>query len=838
MNSRPTGALRWLLGLVAATGLVAWQAALAQPTQTEIAAIRRACQADYFKLCSAVPTGGEASLQCLRQQQAQLSPACGQAVAAASPAPASAKTPETATPETTTPNSPLWPHTIEAQGARVTIYEPQVLAWPEQKRISVRAAVAITPKGADKPFLGTIELDGDTAVDLANRDVAVSHMQLTGSHFPTLETARAAAVDRRLHDAVAALPVKHIPLDTVLLSPGVAETAPKPADVSNDPPTIFARSAPASLVVFDGPAVLVPIPGTTLRRAVNTNWTVLSDGDGPVFLLANGAWYTAADPAGPWSPTTALPAKFRNLPADPALADARKAIPAKPATPPAEIIVTETPAELIVTAGPPQFQPVPGTSLQAVTNTDSVLYRTADGTFYYLTSGRWFSAAQLTGPWTYATPNLPPDFAMLPAEGPHADVLASVPGTAQAQAAVLEASLPHQTTVPRAGRTFRVAYAGPPRFEPIPGTNVARSLNAPLGVITAGDKYYVCSEGAWYVANTPTGPFVPASDVPAAIYAIPPKSPLYPVTYVHVASTTPSQVTYAYTAGYLMGFVSAGVLVYGTGYYYPPVVVPGPVPVYFGYPPPYAGGVVYNPSTGAWRAGGYAYGPYGGGARWGSAYNPATGAWARGGAVYGPNGGVAGINAYNASTGSYVHGTASWNAYGGSANANFYNARTGVTGSTQQNFSQNGRSGSSTFSGPNQTVNTASGANSRGRAAGFSSSTGASGAVAQGRNGNTAGVGRSASGNVYAGANGNVYRHDDSGWSKWDNGGWNSVQRSSGGNTNGTGRGQSFSEQTRLDQDRFARTQGGTTAGLGGASGGFRSGGQGFRGGGGRGFRR
>ena len=113
--------------------------------------------------------------------------------------------------------------------------------------------------------------------------------------------------------------------------------------------------------------------------------------------------------------------------------------------------------------------------------------------------------------------------------------------------------------------------------------------------------------------------------------------------------------------------------------------------------------------------------------RGGSYYNPNTGAWAHGGAVYGPNGGAGAWSAYNPSTGSYAHGSASWSNGSGSANASYYNARTGVSGSTNQNVNPYGRSGSSTFSGPNQTVNTQSGANANGRAGGFNSSTGRQG---------------------------------------------------------------------------------------------------------------
>ena len=838
-----TGLQAGLLAGLLATG--APGTVQAEPSQAQVGAVRQACRADYMRFCASVPTGGEAALQCLQGQQPRLSAACGGAVRAIStpvpavPGPAEAQDP--APLPVSAPGAPLWPHTVEQNGARATIYPPQVLSWPDQKRIGVRAAVAITPQGSDKPFLGTLELEGDTAVDLADRDVTVTHLTLTGSHFPTLDTGRAADVDRQLRDAVAALPPKHIPLDTVLLSPGLAGQAPRAAEVNNIPPPILARSTPASLLVFDGSPVLAPVPGTSLLRAVNTNWTVLSEVGGPAFLLANGAWYTAPSPAGPWTPTTALPAAFRRLPADPALAEARGAIPAKPASPPVEIIVSDRPAELIVTAGPPAFAAVAGTSLQAVTNTDSVLYRARNGTFYYLASGRWFSAPDLAGPWVYATPDLPPDFSFLPAGGPHEAVLASVPGTAQAQQAVLQASLPRQTTLSRAKATLTVSYAGPPRFQPIPGTTVSRSVNSPFGVILAGTAYYVCVEGAWYVSAVPTGPFVPATEVPPAIYAIPPADPLYPVTYVKVAAATPASVTYSYTAGYTLGFVSAGVLVYGTGYYYPPVVVPGPVPVYFPYPTSYAGGVAYNSATGAWARGGYAYGPYGGEARWGTAYNPSTGAWARGGAVYGPYGGAAGVNAYNPSTGSYAHGSASWGAYGGTANGTFYNANTGVTGTTHQTSGASGRSGNSTFSGPDQTVDTRSGANARGSAAGFNSSTGAQGAVARGANGNTAGAGRAANGDVYAGANGNVYRHTDDGWSKWNDGSWNQVQRPTGAGNGGEAGSRTWQagEEQRLDQDRFARTQGGLGGGFGerfgGGQNGFsRSGGFG----GGRGFRR
>ena len=653
-----------------------------------------------------------------------------------------------------------WPHTITQGGATATIYEPQAISWPDLQTLTARAAVAITPAGAKEPFFGTIEMTVGTQADLDARSVVLTAPKLLSTHFPTLDAAQAARVGDAIRAVMAAMPAKRLPLDSILLSlkqqPHVGETA-----LNNDPPKIYFSSRPASLVVFDGDPVTAPIQGSTLAFAVNTNWDVFKDAGGVWYLLNGGSWLQAPAAAGPWSAVAKLPAVFGKLPNDPNFAAVRKAVPGlryAPGSAP-EIFVSTVPAEIIVTAGPPKFVPVPGVSLQSVGNTESSLFLDPiGGRFYYLVSGRWFSAPGLDGPWIFATPNLPADFAKIPADGALAPVLASVPGTQQAQLAVIQAQIPRQATLKRSA-TITVTYGGPPKFAPIPGTGIEYAVNTHDDVLRIGGVYYACFQGAWFKSAAPTGPWVPADSVPHEVLAIPPSSPLYPVTYVRVYAATPEAVTYGYTAGYVMGFVSAGVVAYGTGYYYPPVIVPGVVPGFYPYPYSYAGGVRYNTATGAWVRGGAVYGPYGG-----------AGAW----------------SAYNPSTGSYAHGSAAWGPNGGSANASWYNARSGVSGSTNQNANPYGRWGASTFSGPNATVHTQSGSNARGSAGGFSSSTGAEGAGVRGANGNKAGVAKGANGDVYAGGDGNVYRHDSSGWSKYDNGSWNPVQKPNTSTRNGS----------------------------------------------------
>jgi hypothetical protein len=83
------------LAVVSATILTGPSEA-AQPTQAQAAAIRSACPSDYQKYCAGVPTGGQASLQCLQKNVAKLSSACQSAVNAVGVA---------ATPPTSTGNA-------------------------------------------------------------------------------------------------------------------------------------------------------------------------------------------------------------------------------------------------------------------------------------------------------------------------------------------------------------------------------------------------------------------------------------------------------------------------------------------------------------------------------------------------------------------------------------------------------------------------------------------------------------------------------------------------------------------------------------------------------------
>ena len=57
--------------------------------------------------------------------------------------------------------------------------------------------------------------------------------------------------------------------------------------------------------------------------------------------------------------------------------------------------------------GPPQFAPIPGTSLSYVPNSSEPIIQVTPNSYYAVVAGVWFTAPQLTGPWT-SRPRCPP----------------------------------------------------------------------------------------------------------------------------------------------------------------------------------------------------------------------------------------------------------------------------------------------------------------------------------------------------------------------------------------------------------------------------------------------
>jgi hypothetical protein len=708
-----------------------------------------------------------------------LSPIAPLLEAQTKPAPASAKpaaASHTATSAAAAEPDGGWPHDYTvADGGALRIFQPQIASWDGQKKIVAYYAVSFTAKGATKPALGSIKLEASTAVAVDDRLVNFTEAKITESNFPSLSPDQQKAVVAELIKIVPAGGLV-IALDRVLARLDKSQIIPKNvADVKADPPPIFYSTMAAVLVNLDGDPIWSPIMGNDLKFAVNTNWDLFQHTPtNAYFLRYNESWLTAADVNGPWTPAGKLPDSFKNLPEDGGnWKEVKDSLPGKSLKESAvpKVFVSTKPAELILLTGAPSYVTVGNTALLWVNNTESDVFRLSrTGPVYFLISGRWFSAPDFTGPWTFATLSLPPEFKQIPLSHARSRVLASVPGTDQAAEAVLLAQIPQFATVNKKEiKAPDVAYdGGKPEFQPIEKTTLQRAVNTDKDIIKVGDLYYMCFQGVWFMGRSPTGPWEATGSVPGEIYTIPASSPANNVTYVTVQEDHDDTAVYVAAAAYTGMMIAWGCVVWGGGYYYPPYVgYGGYYPMYRPYYPSYGYHASYNPWTGAYSRGVSAYGPYGG-AGVGASYNPRTGTYARGAAAYGP--------------------------YGSRAAASAYNPRTGTGAATRQGSNVYGSWGSTAVARGDQWASTSRYTNN---------ATGNTTRVTQGSGGGTAvtrntpgpgggGVARTGSGDVYAGRDGNVYKKDSGG-------GWEQA--------NGSGR-PDTSTAGQLNRDSAARAEG------------------------------
>ena len=485
-----------------------------------------------------------------------------------------------------------WPREISVPEAEIVLYQPQpdTLAGD---RLRARAAVAVTPTGWEEAAFGTVWFGSRLSTDRDNRTASVLETKVLRVGFPNASEEHKARLARILEEEIGKWDIE-ISLDRLLTSLELAETRRlAAADLNNSPPKIIISLEPAILVMIEGDPRMQEIEGADgLMRIINTPFNIVFDRNARRYFLyaGEGQWYAAPDWKGPWELASSVPSNIAALaPVEQeaevraiqdsvdaqvaaAAAEAGEEVEEEEVGPPPKLIVATEPTELIYIEGEPEYTPISEADLLYVGNSESeVVMDLGSARIYVLLSGRWYSAESLDGPWAYVPGDqLPEGFAEIPFESDKGYLLASVPGTEQANDAVMDNQIPQTSAISRDSASLEVEWDGDPQFEPIEETDgLELGTNTPNQVIKFENRYYAVDEAVWFVADSPTGPWVVADEVPPEIYGIPPSSSAYNVTYVYVYDSTPEVVYVGYYPGYTNSYVYGGTVVYGTGWYYP-----------------------------------------------------------------------------------------------------------------------------------------------------------------------------------------------------------------------------------------------------------------------------
>ena len=84
------------------------------------------------------------------------------------------------------PEDPGWPREYKGNGGSggtLLVFQPQIEAWVDLVRLEFRAAISITPEGADAPILGAIWVEADTQTSIDTRTVLMGNLRIASGRF-------------------------------------------------------------------------------------------------------------------------------------------------------------------------------------------------------------------------------------------------------------------------------------------------------------------------------------------------------------------------------------------------------------------------------------------------------------------------------------------------------------------------------------------------------------------------------------------------------------------------------------------------------------------------------
>jgi hypothetical protein len=533
-----------------------------------------------------------------------------------------------------------WPREIVTPNANIVIYQPQPETF-NGNHVTARSAVSVTMKDNPEPVFGAAWYDATVATDRDNRTVQYQEVKVTDVKFPDATPEQEEKFKEVVSREMSGWKLQGS-LDRLLTTLELADKEEKiSSQLNNNPPVIFYSEQPAVLLLIDGKPILKPVENSEIQQVVNTAFQIFFDPSSKLFYLkGDPQWFSSSDVMGPWQVSAQVPGTVDRLGSS-----VDSTVSSAPGSAPPKIFVSTEPAELIQVTGAPEWATVPGTDLTYLKNSETPLFRQQPGNAYYaLLSGRWFETntagdgagkmglwstlvgvmrvavlkqptpdvameAAMAGPWSYVSGDKVPEaFRKISSDlgEQFASILASIPGTDEANDAVMDAQIPQTTVIDKKTAQFTPSYDGEPDFKSVAGTSMDYAVNTPNQIIKDGGKYYACDQGVWYVADNPEGPYQVSDTRPKDIDQLPPDNPNYNTKYVYVYDSDDDNAYVGYTAGYLGSFILGTALGaslnWGSGYYYP-----GWYGRYY-YPRPWSYGYrpYYNPYSGGWGyRGGY-----------------------------------------------------------------------------------------------------------------------------------------------------------------------------------------------------------------------------------------
>jgi len=421
-----------------------------------------------------------------------------------------------------------WPREIEAKTFVTTLYQPELESF-SGNILEGRMALSIKPTEGDLVF-GAVWFKSTLAVNKDERTALLEKMEILKVHFPDVEDKdKIEEFKKGLSKEIESWDVV-MSLDRITASMKNVEDLQQISDnINNTPPVIYYKKTPTTLITTDGEPKIKEDKDNKVQYVLNTPFFIAADLGGTTYYIKGGKfWYSSESITEGWEETTEkkVPKKVaqfaKNMSEDEDEPDSATAAITEAPT----ILVSIEPAEIIITDGEPDYAAIEGTNLLYVKNSESDIIMDINSQEHYiLIAGRWYHAKKIDADkWTFEEPkNLPEDFSKIPETSDIGNVRTSVPGTPEAQDALLEQSIPETATVTKSEVSLEVTYDGEPQFESIEGTDMLYAINTEKSVIKVGNIYYCVDNAIWFQSNSAKGPWAVSDSRPDEVDQIPAK---------------------------------------------------------------------------------------------------------------------------------------------------------------------------------------------------------------------------------------------------------------------------------------------------------------------------
>ncbi|MDH4057673.1 MAG: hypothetical protein OEU76_02860, partial [Cyclobacteriaceae bacterium] len=290
-----------------------------------------------------------------------------------------------------------WPKEITAKnGAVITIYQSQ----PESMQgniIKGRSAFSAVETAGAEPVFGVFWYTSTMVTDRDTRMVTLESITIDDVKLPGIEDTQKLEKLKILLEQE--IPQWNLTSSVDDLSATIEqEQAIVSEDLRNDPPKIYFKTQPTTLVLIDGEPNLQDDKELKMKRVINSPFLIVENPDDKKFYLYGGQfWYASSSVIEGYQPVASLPKSIAALDEQLKKQQTEKTQQAEGGAP--AILVSTTPAELIQSKGEANFANITDTYLLYVSNSEDDIFKNMNDQHYYvLLSGRWYSSLKLEGP--------------------------------------------------------------------------------------------------------------------------------------------------------------------------------------------------------------------------------------------------------------------------------------------------------------------------------------------------------------------------------------------------------------------------------------------------------